>query len=418
MRLPTAEPGRGVARSAAPRAAGLPRARISLREGARTHVHERVRVLFVLVKLEKNGAVLNTLSIMRQLDPVRFEPVLFLVQHTNTDPYWEPLLAGLQVVYGTSQRAWKRRLHRILPELYVAARDADVIVGALEASSTYLAILAARLTYRPSLGLVQNSLLCHLKYVSGTHRQLMRQLYPRLTLAVGVSVGVQEELERFIPKLSGRVRTSYNLVDVTEIRSASRGPLLERYPPRPFILAAGRLNHQKGFDLLVRAYAALGSSVAHDLVILGDGPQRTHLERLAYDLGVAERVRFVHFQTNPYTWMRRSTIFVTSSRYEGFCRVIVEALVVGVPVIATDCPSGPAEILQGGLYGTLVPPNDVASLSSAIGTLLGDAERRRELRTLSLERASAFDVKLAKRSFESVVLEAVETYKGRPHLGP
>lgn len=374
-------------------------------------------MLFVLIKLEKNGAVLNTLSIMRQLDPTRFEPVLFLVQHANTDSYWEPLLAGLRVVYGTSQRAWKHRLHRVLPELYAAARDADVIVGALEASSTYLAILAAKLTYRPSLGLVQNSLPSHLKYVSGTtHRQLMKRLYPGLTLAVGVSAGVQRELERFIPELSGRVRTSYNLVDVAEIRSASRGPLLEPLPPHPFILAAGRLNHQKGFDLLVRAYAVLGSGVAHDLVILGDGPRRTHLERLARDLGVAERVRFLHFQHNPYAWMSRSTIFVVSSRYEGFCRVIVEALVVGVPVVATDCPSGPAEILKGGLYGTLVPPNDVEALSSAIKTLLGDAERQRELRTLSSERVQAFDVKLAKRSFEGVVLEALETY-GRATYG-
>ena len=375
-----------------------------------------MRVLFVLIKLEKNGAVLNTLSIMRHLDPARFEPVLFLVQRANRDAYWEPLLAGLHVTHGVSQQVWTRRLHRVLPELCAAARGADVVVGALEASSTYLAILASKLTRKPSLGLVQNSLPSHLEYLSGTpHRQLMKRLYPGLTLAVGVSTGVQQELETLVPELQGRVRTSYNLIDTAQIRSASKGPLPGPLPPRPFILAAGRLSYQKGFDLLIRAYAALGTE-AHDLVILGDGPQRAGLEQLTHSLGVTERVQFVPFQANPYVWMRRSTLFVASSRYEGFCRVIVEALAVGVPVVATDCPSGPAEVLKGGVYGTLVPPDDVEAMTSAIRNLLHDDARRKELRTLSSARALDFDVGAAKHSFEHAVLEAVETYRpGSPH---
>ena len=320
----------------------------------------RVRVLFVLIRLEKNGAVLNALSIMRQLDQARFEPVLFLAQRSNFGPYWHPLLRGINVIYGTRAGRWTRHLHRVLPRLLSAARGADVAVGALEASATYLAVFGAKLTGKPSLGLVQNSLPSHLRRMSFVHRQLLKKTYPHLTLAVGVSAGVKGEVEALVPELYNRVRTSYNLIDVAEVRAASREPLPAAAPARPFILAAGRLVHQKGFDLLVRAYAALKGSKP-DLVILGDGPERAHLEGLARTLGVAEQVSFAGFQDNPYAWMGKCEVFVSSSRYEGFCRVIAEALAVGVPVIATDCPSGPAEILKGN-YGVLVPTEDAKAL--------------------------------------------------------
>ncbi len=367
----------------------------------------RIRVLFILIKLEKNGAVLNALSILRQLDKTRFEPVLFLAQRSDLSPYWRPLLRGITTLYGTEQGRWTRHLHRVLPRLLSATREADVTVGALEASATYLAVLGAKLTGKPSLGIVQNSLPSHLEHMSSIHRQLMKQTYPHLTLAVGVSAGVKGELEALVPELYSRVRVSYNLLDLSEVRAAASQPLPGTAPRRPFILAAGRLDHQKGFDLLIRAYAILkDSTLTHDLVILGDGPERTPLEQLACSLGVADRVNLVGFQENPYPWMRSCDIFVSSSRYEGFCRVIVEALAVGAPVISTDCPSGPAEILKGNTYGVLVPTKNVRALARAIWVLLDDEERLTNLQSLSLRRAEDFGLSSA-YSFETTLLEAL-----------
>ena len=373
----------------------------------------RIRVLFILVKLEKNGAVLNALSILRHLDLERFEPVLFLAQGGNVGPYWDTLLKGVKVIYGVPKRAWARHLHLVLPRLLSSAKNADVVVGALEASSTYLAVLAAKLADKPSLGLVQNSLPSHLEHMSLIHRQLVKKIYPRLTLAVGVSAGVKGEIEALVPELYSRVRTAYNLIDVAEVRAAATQPLPGTAPQRPFILAAGRLDHQKGFDLLIRAYAALkDNDLPHDLVILGDGPERARLEHLARSLGVAERVRLLGFQENPYAWMGRCDLFVSSSRYEGFCRVIVEALAVGAPVISTDCPSGPAEILKGNTYGVLVPTKNVKALARAIWVLLDDKERLTKLQSLSLRRAEDFNLNSA-HSLETPVLEAIERHKQR-----
>ncbi len=367
----------------------------------------KVRVLFVLTKLNKNGAVLSVLSIMRHLEKERFEPVLFLAEHPNEPGYWQPLLDGVRVVHGLAPyRTWPHYSPLWLRQLFRATRRADVVVGAQEASSTYFAILAAKLARKPVLGLIQNSLPDHLGQMPSAHRTLVSWLYPHLTGAVAVSDGVRESLQKLVPALKRRTTTAYNLIEVEQIRAASRrGATL---PPQPYIIAAGRLSHQKGFDLLIRAYAALRKQgFGHTLVILGDGVHRTRLERLAAQLGVRDHVLMPGFIDNPYPWLRGAELFVSSSRYEGFCRVIAEALAVGTPVVATDCPSGPAEVLQGGRYGVLVESDNPDALAQGVHALLCNPERMKALSSLGPARAEAFAVGTAPRAFEKAILEAL-----------
>ena len=373
-----------------------------------------MRVLFVLTKLNKNGAILSVLSTMRHLEPSRFEPVLFLAERSADADYWIPLLRGIRVVYGLApQQTWPQRSPAWLGRLIGAARRADVVVGAQEASSTYFALLAAKLTNRPVLGLIQNSLPDHLEHLPKVHRHLVRVLYPHLTGAVAVSDGVKESLERLVPALERRVTTAYNLIEVERIRAASRAPTGASSggaapPAQPYIIAVGRLSYQKGFDLLIRAYAALrAQGFEHTLVILGDGLEDENLQRLTEQLGVETHVVMPGFIDNPYPWVRGADVFVSSSRYEGFCRVIAEALAVGTPVVATDCPSGPAEVLQGGRYGVLVENEDPAALAEGIHTLLCDPARLRALSEIGPARAKAFSVGAAPHAFERAILKAL-----------
>jgi len=134
----------------------------------------------------------------------------------------------------------------------------------------------------------------------------------------------------------------------------------------PVLLGVGRLHVQKDFPNLLRAFAIIRTQRPIRLVILGEGELRSELETLAKKLDVSEDVAFPGFVDNPYTWMLRSAVFVLSSTYEGLANVLIEAMATGTSVVSTDCPSGPAEILEGGKWGRLVLVEDPGALAQAI----------------------------------------------------
>jgi glycosyltransferase involved in cell wall biosynthesis len=208
----------------------------------------------------------------------------------------------------------------------------------------------------------------------------LRRLYPRADAIVCVSAGVAEDLRRYLTLPAGRITIIHNPIQIlAEEPSARLHPWLGDRG-QPVILGAGRLSRQKDFMTLLHAFALLSDLPAHRLMIIGEGPERAHLEREAVRLGIAERVTLPGFVTNPRACMAASSLFVLSSAWEGFGNVLVEAMAVGTPVVSTDCPSGPREILQDGALGPLVPVGDAPALARAIRQALLDpvpAERLR-----------------------------------------
>jgi glycosyltransferase involved in cell wall biosynthesis len=181
----------------------------------------------------------------------------------------------------------------------------------------------------------------------------------------------------------------YNPVDTDHIKTLATAPLEHPwFAPGavPVVLSAGRLTRQKDFPSLLRAFAQVRQSRPARLVILGEGEERTSLETLARELGCRDDIALPGFVPNPYPYMAAAGVFVLSSAWEGFGNVLIEAMALGVPVVSTDCPSGPAEILGRGRYGTLVPVSDVDALARAIATTLDQPPEARR----SIERASSF----------------------------
>jgi glycosyltransferase involved in cell wall biosynthesis len=225
-----------------------------------------------------------------------------------------------------------------------------------------------------------------------------RILFPYSDAVVCVSHGVALDILRHISLPLDKLHVIYNPVVPSNIAELTGEPVahpwLQAERSLPTIVALGRLVPQKGVDTLLRAIQ-LGPVDAR-LIIVGDGPERKSLERLALELGIDNRVDFVGIALNPFKYLARADLFVMSSRWEGFGNTLVEALACGCPVIATNCDSGPSEILDGGRYGTLVPVDAVDRLATAmVDTLSQDKkELTRESRiarslVFSLESAGA-----------------------------
>jgi glycosyltransferase involved in cell wall biosynthesis len=238
--------------------------------------------------------------------------------------------------------------------------------------------------------------------------RLARRAYPGAAAIVAVSDGVADDLSRVAGIARERiVRIDNPVVSAALLEQAKASPGHPWMAPGgpPVVLAAGRLHRQKDFPTLLRAFAQLRALRAARLVILGEGAERRQLERLARALRVEADVALPGFVENPYAWMARAAVFVLSSAWEGIGNVLVEALACGCPVVATDCPSGPAEILEQGALGPLVPVGDPAALAEAIRSVLELPPDRERLRA----RAARFSVDAAADRYLEVLLAACAT---------
>jgi len=205
---------------------------------------------------------------------------------------------------------------------------------------------------------------------------LMKRFYPWANGIVVVSGGVRDDMAQLTNISRDRITVIYNPSVVrTEVQEKAQAPLEHPWfqPGQPPVLVAvGRLQPQKDYPVLLKAFAEVRRTQPVRLVILGEGKDRPSLEALIQELGLEQDVDLPGFVKNPYAYMARASLFVLSSRWEGLPTVLIEALCCGIPVVSTDCPSGPREILKDGKYGRLVPVGDVESLSHAIEATLNE----------------------------------------------
>lgn len=242
-----------------------------------------------------------------------------------------------------------------------------------------VAILAKRLAGVPTRLIVneQNTISQEASHSSRRRQRmvprLVKRFYPWADEIVAVSRGAAEDLAGTTGLSPGRVLVVHNPIVTPELREMAAVPLEDPWfepGAEPVLVAVGRLSPQKDFPTLIRAVDLVRRNRPVRLVILGDGPERTPLEALVSDLGLSVAVRLPGWVQNPYPYMARAAAFVLSSRWEGLPSVLIEALFCGVPVVATDCPSGPREILEGGKHGLLVPVGDAEALARGIASAL------------------------------------------------
>jgi glycosyltransferase involved in cell wall biosynthesis len=229
--------------------------------------------------------------------------------------------------------------------------------------------------------------------LGGLKRALLRYAYNRHDVVVGVSKGVAQDLMDMEPALRGKCLHVYNGIPLDEVRRQGTAPLQAGLPAdgRFQVVSVGRLVSSKGWGTLIEA-AALLDDPGIVFTIVGDGPERAEFEAQIARRPLRSEIRLVGHADNPFPFLAGADVFLSVSERESFGIVLVEALCLGVPVIATDCPTGPSEILGEGAFGELVPVGDAVAVANAIRTLRQDSARCAKLAQLGPERAADFSV--------------------------
>lgn len=212
---------------------------------------------------------------------------------------------------------------------------------------------------------------------------LVRAFYPWADAIGAVSSGVASDLAAVLGVAPERIAVTYNPVVTPAIeRGAREDPKHPWFAPDapPVILSAGKQKPQKDFGTLIDAFARVRRERSARLVILGDGDERPALEAQVSRLGLTDDVWMPGFVQNPFAYMARARVFALSSAWEGLPGVLIQALACGCPAVSTDCPSGPAEILESGALGGLVPVHDPDAMARAISAALDAPVDREKLR--------------------------------------
>lgn len=391
----------------------------------------RTRVVFSIGALHGGGSERQIVSTLTHLDREQFEPFLYVIYRAgpllSLVPQDVPLAAFEERdsrpatrVPGGMHRRRIRDMKRYLREV-----NADVSYDRTFLM-TLVAAEAAQSLGVPNVSTIVTDPATGFAPVAGRFqwfkKRSLRRLYESSAAVLAVSDGAARSAESFYGLTPGRVATQYNGVDVKFIRQVNSEPESEWWN-RPAlenrklmrIVSAGRLNHEKGFHLLIDAIALLQKeipAVEFRVAFLGEGEHRSTLQRQIDRHGLSDQVSLEGFQRDAGAWFASADLFVLPSLVEGMPNVLLEAMACGTPVLASRCPHGPEEILRNNDYGLLCEPNSIESLADGIRQVISDdAATQRRTTAASSRIDSDFSQQVAVRRLEKILQSAAKPSK-------
>jgi glycosyltransferase involved in cell wall biosynthesis len=350
------------------------------------------------------------------LNPDVFEVTLVssrqIAHHYSQLPLKKIIFAedlGMGIWFDTKKALW----HDIrIAAALIADEKPDIAFGMMHYMSTVL-VLAKKL-FRLNCKVVASPRgpstyylkTCFPKWTDRVYLRFLFSLLCRYADEIIVpSAGTKRDCVDYFRAGSEKVTVINNSIDADEVAEKGIEDIVLPIPEGAFVIStAGRLSEEKNMVLLLKAFSLLRRDIDAWLMIIGDGGERQRLEEFAGELKVRDRVVFTGFQKNPYKFISRSHVFVHTCLFEGFGNIMVEAMACGVPVIATDCPYGPGEIIEHGRSGLLVPVDESEVLAEEIAALLKDDARRKALSEKGIERAKYFSVERMVRAYEECLM--------------
>jgi glycosyltransferase involved in cell wall biosynthesis len=272
-----------------------------------------------------------------------------------------------------------RRVSRSLPNLIKYLRQArpDAIISAKDYQNIVL-LWAVKLAHIPAKVIVTTRIDVSVDWRNSRGWKwwfiplLVKYCYAWADQVIAVSNGAAESLAKATGIPRRNIKTIYNAVVTQRLLELAEEPVDDAWFVQgdPVVLGVGRLTEQKDFGTLIRAFYLVNKVRPARLVILGDGQERAKLEAIIQELDLKKEVAMPGFVENVYKYMKKSAIVALSSKFEGLGNVLIEALVLGIPVVSTDCPSGPSEILENGRWGSMVPIGNDKAMAKAILDIL------------------------------------------------
>ncbi|HBB31518.1 MAG TPA: glycosyl transferase [Cyanobacteria bacterium UBA8803] len=340
-------------------------------------MNQSTRIAILIPKLDVGGAERVVLNLLKGMLKTALEIEIDLVLASAEGQWLNEIPSEIRVVnlktpFGPTLKTISRVTFPLAH--YLRTEKPDVVLSNLWYYNVFavIAVALARITTR--LILIEHGSFSPLKKFPRRTMLwllplLMRYLYPYANYIVTVSKGLAQELTADLNLKPSLIKTIYNpVIDERLYQGAQQSVTHPWFNDReiPVILGVGRLSDIKNFPTLIRAFALVLKQQPARLVILGDGEDKPKLIALVRELGLEDNVALLGFLDNPYAYMARSHVFVLSSASEAFGNVIVESLALGTPVVSTNCPNGPDEILDNGKYGELVSVGDSEAMAQAI----------------------------------------------------
>ncbi|HLR01824.1 MAG TPA: glycosyltransferase [Virgibacillus sp.] len=369
---------------------------------------EKKTVLFFIYKMGAGGAARTLLNIINNIDRDRFTPVLVTLDFNsdyemNVDP--DVIFIKLN----------KKRLRQAIFPLGKVIRQvkADIVFSTIPVYNT-VAILGNMFSFTRAKNVVREADNLGGTFGKDLKLSVFGLVYKKASQVVSLSEGVKENLIKRYHVKPEDIKVIYNPVDIDHIQKQTNEGIIEREHHHLFtddekvIITAGRLVQQKDHRTLLKAFADIRRQVPSKLLILGEGPLQEELMQYAAQLQIEDHVFFLGFQNNPYIYMKQADLFVLTSIHEGFSHVVAEALATGVPVVSTDCKSGPREVLDNGQYGKLCTVGDAENIAENMLEVLSYGEdKRQQVIQAGYERADFFNAQRIVKEYEQTFLDTL-----------
>lgn len=341
-------------------------------------VRHRFFIAFFLPNLEGGGTERAIVALANSI--AKLDVIVDLVLERASGPYLAEVSPKVRIV-NLNSRGKLHSISRLMQ--YLTRYCPQVVMSSLDLPNIQL-ILAARLTrFAGRTVISQRATIAPVYAQYGWMRRLVyrvgiRVTYPRADVVICNSHAAANEVRAIAGISADRIATIHNSVDAERIRRLASEPLRDSWylkAREPLILSVGSLTHLKDRATLVRAFALVKEQRDVRLAIVGESYQpaeRDRIERLISDLGLTAHVYLPGFDSNPFRWMQSAAVLVSSSITEGCPNQLLEALALGIPVVATDCPGDTAVVLEHGKWGRLVPVGDAPTMAAAIIASLDD----------------------------------------------